>query len=174
MKKTSLHAALTMALAGLFLAACGGTGGTPPASTAFQQTSSQIVPDAALRNLSGRYGGTIIDKPGGTGKLSASLAQYKSAMGGSLRSKIGAGSKSYLVAFSISTGNTLGGTIIFAKTPTCTLITSAKYDTKTRMLTGKYKALNGCTGESGTYAIKQQCYYVINAAVRPEAGLKQC
>jgi hypothetical protein len=174
MKKTSLHAALTLALSALILAACGGAGGTPPASTALQQTSPQIVPDAALRNLSGQYGGTIIDKPGGMGKLSASLAQYKSAMGGSFRAKSGTSTKSYLVAFSISTGNTLGGTIIFAKTPTCTLITSAKYDTKTLMLSGKYKALNGCTGESGTYAVKQKCYYVLNGAIRPENGLKQC
>jgi hypothetical protein len=38
------------------------------------------------------------------------------------------------------------------------------------MLTGKYKGFNGCT-QSGTFAVKEQCYY--NVAAPKGAAIEQ-
>jgi hypothetical protein len=172
MHKNALGITLSLTLGACIFAACGATGSTP--SAAIQTSSLQIRGDALLRNLSGQYVGTIEDSLGGKGTVGASLAQYKSAIGGRLKVKLAKDSHTDLLAFALSSPATLTGNLIYAGSAACTLRTTGKYDAATHRLTGSYRAVHGCSGETGTFSMEQQCYYVLSGPATPEAGLKQC
>ena len=82
MKDLYARTAFAPALVLLASTACGG-GGVPSASSALQPSSVRIGYDAAARNLSGQYAGKVKDNVYGFGRAAASLAQYKSTLGGS-------------------------------------------------------------------------------------------
>ncbi len=156
--------------------ACSGGSGVPSASSALQSSSIGVAADAAARNLSGQYAGKAKDSVYGSGKATASLAQYKGALGGS--QTIAFGLASVMDSLALNLGETaLNGSIVASsKTAVCSFSTTATYDTKTHVLSGTYKAVNRCSGEKGTYALKHQCLYkgAGGEDVRPETGLKPC
>jgi hypothetical protein len=166
-------AAAGIALA--FLAACGGSGATVPGGTTTTQAASVGSPDAGTPiKLSGQYVGTITDSKNGRGKFSLSLSQYRTDLGGTLTN-----SSNALIA-NVSwhaKGTTIDGTSVTVTGSTyCTFDHSASYDSKRNVLLGGYRAVYGCTGETGTYHFKHQCYYrgTAGAEIRPEIGGRPC
>ncbi|HEY6450037.1 MAG TPA: hypothetical protein VIX60_05090 [Candidatus Cybelea sp.] len=173
-----LHARTAFAIALVLLAstACGGGGGVPSASSALRPASVRIGDGAAARNLSGQYAGKVKDNVYGTGRATASLAQYKSTLGGSETIAFGSGSVKDSLALNL-TGTALNGaTVASSRKALCSFSTTAAYNTKTHILTGSYYAVNRCSGEKGTYALKHQCLYkgAGDDDIRPESGLKPC
>ena len=171
-----LHARTAFAIALVLLASACGGGGVPSASSALETASVRIGDDAAARNLSGQYAGKVKDNVYGTGRATASLAQYRSTLGGSETIAFGSGSVTDSLALNLS-GTALNGvTVASSKDVLCSFSTEASYNTKTHILTGSYYAVNRCSGEKGTYALKHQCLYkgAGDAQIRPETGLKPC
>ncbi len=163
-------------IAVLAWAACGGGGsGVPSAAQGLQAPLGRISDDAKTINLSGQYTGTTKDSTYGNGKTTASYAQYKSGIGGVLIIKY----KSALVAPSVALtakGTTVKGTTVAtSESLYCTYSTTATYDTKTFKLSGSYKAVQGCSGDTGTFTLKHNCIYLGGKEdVRPENGPKSC
>lgn len=171
-----LHARTASGIALVLLASTACGGGVPSASSALQPASVRIGDDAAARNLSGQYAGKVKDSVGGSGKATASLAQYKSTLGGSEKLVFALGSVTDSVALNLSGAVLHGTTVTSSRKVVCSFSTTGTYDTKTRLLTGSYKAVQGCTGEKGTYALKHQCLYKESRDedIRPETGVKPC
>jgi hypothetical protein len=159
----------------LILTACGANGGgMPSAASAVQGAATHVDGSAKPVNLSGEYAGTIKDSLHGTGKASARLSQAKSALGGSLT--IAGNSTVEYISWTQS-GNVVDGTSVFAASSGyCTFSHAGTYNSKTSTLTGSYKAVYGCSGETGKYTLKHRCYYkgTGGADIRPENGPRPC
>ncbi|HEY1654605.1 MAG TPA: hypothetical protein VGF86_05800, partial [Candidatus Tumulicola sp.] len=50
----------------------------------------------------------------------------------------------------------------------CTFSVNATYDATTFVMAGSYAATNACSGESGTFTMKEVCYYQQSAGIRSE------
>ena len=158
----------------LVLSACtSGGNGIPSGGSGTQVPLSSVNDDAKTINLSGEYAGTAHDSVHGTGKATASLAGYKSTLGGALG--ISGISATADVAWTVS-GTTVNGTsVIVMSSGYCSFSMSNTYNTKSFVLTGQYHAVHGCTGETGKYKLKHQCIYLSGKEdVRPESGPKSC
>jgi hypothetical protein len=158
----------------LVLSACAGGGnGIPSGGSGTQVPQSSVNDDAKTINLSGEYSGTAHDSVHGMGKASASLAAYKNALGGALG--ISGISATGDVAWTV-TGTTVAGTgVIVAPSGYCSFAMSSTYNTKSFVLTGKYHAVHGCTGETGDYKLKHECIYLGGKEdVRPESSPRSC
>ena len=174
MKDLHTRTAFAIALVLLASTACGG--GVPSASSALRPASVRSGDDAAARNLSGQYAGKVKDNLYGSGRATASLAQYKSTLGGSELIAFGSGSVMDSLALNLSGTALNGATVASSKKALCSFSTTAAYNTKTHVLTGSYYAVNRCSGEKGTYALKHQCLYkgAGDDDIWPESGLKPC
>jgi hypothetical protein len=177
MRNVSVRAALSMAIVLLASTACGGNtgGGVPNASAGVQ---SAALPMSAIPfPLSGQYKGTFKDSSAGTGDAAGSFSQYKTTLGGSLTVTYSKETATDEFAASINGASMAGETVALVKTAYCAYSTTAAYDAKTQVLSGSYKAIYGCTGVKGTYALKQLCYYKSSTGkenVRREVGPKPC
>lgn len=177
MKSLSLRRAAAFTAAALLWTACSGTGsGDPGTAQTLPGTSRSLGNDVGPLNLSGQYAGTLKDSTDGSGKATASLAQYKRSLGGGLTIAFALGTATDSIALALSELPTVNGTTVaVSKSAYCTFSTSAKYDSKTYELTGSYQAAHGCSGETGTFRLKHQCTYLGGREdVRPEAGPKPC
>lgn len=157
------------------LAACtGGATGVPTAQQAVQGNSNRIGDAANSYNLSGEYAGTIKDNQHGTGKAHATLSQAESALGGSL--SISGNPTVEYISWTSSGGRVSGTSVFLASSGYCTFSHTSTYNAKTHTLTGSYKNVYGCSGESGTYTLKQNCYFKGTGGndVRPENGPRPC
>jgi hypothetical protein len=175
MRRMRASTALGMALAFLALTGCGGSSGAPATASSMQAPSEAVGNDAAIHNISGQYAGTVKDSRHGKGRITALLAQYKNAVGGSLTVSAGTTSIMSSDVWSLSNGTELtgsGATTIMQTT--CVYSINGKYDTTTYQLSGSYHAVHGCSGQNGTYTMKQKCYYARDWAIRREAGPRQC
>jgi hypothetical protein len=57
----------------------------------------------------------------------------------------------------------------------CGFVFTGQYDPANYRLSGIYRAVNGCSGEKGTFSMKEQCYYVRDwDAVRRDGGPAHC
>ncbi|MGB8909502.1 MAG: hypothetical protein WCC84_12215 [Candidatus Cybelea sp.] len=158
----------------LVLSACaGGSNGIPSGGLGTQVPPSSVNDDAKTINLSGEYSGTDHDSIHGTGKASASLAGYKSALGGALG--ITGTSATADIAWTVS-GTTVAGTsVIVVPSGYCSFSMSSTYNTKSFILSGKYHAVHGCTGETGNYKLKHRCIYTSGKEdVRSESSPRSC
>lgn len=156
--------------------ACAGNAGVPSGAASFQAQSAFIDDGAKPTNLSGQYAGTVKDSVDGSGKAKASVAQYKSALGGSESIAYALGSMKASLVSSVDVKALNGTTVVVSKGVVCSFSTTATYATKTRLLTGSYHAVSGCTGEKGTFRLKHQCVYkgTGDASVVPETGIHGC
>ncbi len=174
MKNALGLASLTLAMA-VALAACGSGGaGAPAVGTGQSSTAARASGDATTRNYSGEYAGNVKDSVYKKGTIAASFAQYQTAVGGSMtqmeESHSSAMSASFEVSGTAFTGTaaaTLGSTV-------CVFTIGGTYDTAKHTLHGSYQSANGCSTESGTFTMKQQCYYAKPGADADVGGLKQC
>jgi hypothetical protein len=154
--------------------ACAGSGGGAPSAALPVAAGVQAGSDASTPNIGGQYVGTSQDSFSGKGHVTGSFAQRKSTAGGWL-------SFAYSnLTFRTSTVTAVSGTSVSSVSVAtidnvaCTFNVTGKYDSSKNQLTGSYKAVHGCTGDHGTYTLKQKCYYVQAEDVRPEIGGKPC
>jgi len=195
MRRAHLHAVAAVLLGALALTACAGStnSATPGGGTAPQVPPS--IGQAVIRNVSGQYSGTINDNTFGTGSASASLAQDKHVVGGALTASMGSVQLSNSIAVQAATGAALpdAGPLPLAGAQagsvngnTCSFTLSATYTGSNNTLNGAYQAVHGCTGESGTFALTQDCSYPRgglldaatpwngNAGAKPNHGVSPC
>ena len=167
-------AAWSAAVAVLACTACGANGGAPAAPSL--QTSLAVRDDGAPRNLSGQYAGTIKDSIHGKSKASANFAQSGRALGGTTTAPSASGWQAAVSAWTIE-GDTLHGQgVSSASSETCTISETATYSPATHRLAGSYHAVHGCSGDTGSFTLKQQCFYArAGDDIRTDTGgLRPC
>jgi len=137
------------------------------------------------QNLSGQYSGSVSDSVLGTGTAVANLTGVGVALGGYFvftfgsanydNPTIAGGGRDALQANGYRGGGRGDVFGVFEATiasTACEFAYSASYSTSSTALTGNYKAVNGCSGETGTFTLTQQCYYSSGRerSVRREGG----
>lgn len=132
-------------------------------------------------NLSGMYSGTVTDSALGTGTATANLAHSGGSghdpLGGWLSFTFGSTTYSNPTSGALPSGGGEGGgggdwgsgggghtTVhgVFVSSiasVACTFVFRASFNPSSFELSGEYKARSGCSGESGTFLLTQQCYY---------------
>lgn len=146
----------------------------PPNLAPHAEVAPSLISNGArVPNLSGEYAGTVNDSIFGNGKANVELLQYHNAVGG--RSLFEYGStvfvdpNVFLLKGATLTGTAAGATLTGVP---CTMTETATYDN--HRLTGSYKAVNGCSGESGTFTVKESCRYVTDSNPEVTFALKDC
>lgn len=167
---------IAVAAALAFLAGCGSSGGVPSAASGVAGSAGHIGSNAASSNFSGQYTGKFKDIAYGTGKATASYAQAQNGLGGVLTIKYAHTTIAASVALIANSSGVNGTSVAGTGSLYCTISTNGTYDPKTHTLSGTYKAVYGCKGDSGTFSLKHECYYKGTGTedVRPEAGPKPC
>jgi hypothetical protein len=159
----------------LGFSACSSTG-SAGSSVPTAQTPL-AVPAIATTLVAGEYSGTVTDSARKKGTATLQLSQSVFTTGGSLNQKYGTKAVHGVVALSLS-GTSLSGNEVTLGPGPCTFSMTAKYDTKTAVLSGSYSAINRCNGESGTFKLTERCYYTIPSASdieRPNViGVRPC
>jgi hypothetical protein len=170
----SKRALFGIVIVALVCAGCAGSGGGAANGAPPVAAGARFGDDASTPNIGGQYVGTSQDSLSGKGHVTGSFAQRKNTAGGWL-------SFAYSnLAFRTSTVTAVSGTSVSSVSVAtidnvaCTFDVTGKYDASTNRLTGSYKAVHGCTGDHGTYTLKQKCYYVQAEDVRPEVGGRPC
>ncbi len=173
-----VHGVAALLLGALALTACAGnTNSGTPAEGAAPQTPVAPFGQAAIRNVSGEYNGTITDSVFGTGSASASLAQAKHIVGGVVTASIGSVQLSNSIALQTATGAAFAGAQAGnVNGSACSFSLTATYAGSNNTLNGTYQAVHGCTGESGSFALTQDCSYprggLLDVAPAPAGGAK--
>ena len=121
------------------------------------------VPAIATTLVAGEYKGSITDSSRGKGSAVLQLSQGALSVGGSLNQTFGGKTLRGVVALNLS-GTSLGGNEVLLGSSPCTFSVTAKYNTKTAVLSGSYTAISHCNGRSGTFKLTEQCYYVTPSA----------
>lgn len=174
MKNALGQASLTLAMA-VALAACGGGGAVAPAAgTGQSSTAARASGDAATRNYSGEYAGNVKDSLYNKGKIEASFAQYQTAVGGAMTQTEGSRSSAMSASFEVSGTTFTGTSAATIGSAICVYTIGGTYDAAKHTLHGSYQSANGCSTESGTFTMKQKCYYAKPGADADVGGLKMC
>jgi len=176
MKVSELRRLLGCALSLTLLAACGGgSAGVPNAVPASLGSQHRVDGAAASPKLSGEYAGKFSDGAYGAGKATASYSQSQSSVGGVLTVKYAHSTVALSVAL-VANGSSVNGTTVAGTGSLyCTFATKSTYDVKTRIMSGSYSAVYGCSGDGGTFTLKQKCYYRgAKDDVLPAIGPKPC
>ncbi len=144
MRVPSLAALLVLVLT---LSACNGNS-NPPSNP---PTVSQIA---------GEYTGTATDSVFGSGSAAVTLSQTASSIGGTLTETFGATTISNSLAITIDlSGNITGSAIatVPSNANTCGFKVNGTYDNSTGDFNGAYTSYSGCSGETGSFTMTQQC-----------------
>ncbi len=139
-------------------------------------THNSTNPPATISNISGDYTGTVQDSVTGAATATATLAQHGASAGGPLSMTAGSTTLTGALALVITTSNSLSGTLVedLPSGTTCTFSTSGSYDTSNSQITGSYTAITGCTGQTGTYTLAQQCTDTPTSTARRTFGVPKC
>jgi|SRR5579862_2874160 len=175
MKVFSLRKALGAALGLSLIAACGGGSGSVPNAASASARTQHRIDNARSLKLSGEYTGKFSDGAYGSGKAKASYSQSGDAVGGVLTVKYAASTVTLSVAL-VADGSSVNGTSVAGNGSLyCTFATTSTYDAKTHVMSGSYNAVYGCSGDGGTFKLKQKCYYRgATDDVLPATGPKPC
>jgi hypothetical protein len=156
LNRHALTTVLAFALAGLALTARGGAGASP-----------------SILNLRGQYAGTVNDSLYGSGRIYAQLVQDHNAVAGTITFTYGSttfrGPGVFLLKGTTLTGTGQSATLSLVP---CTISETVTYSNHS--LTGSYKAVRGCSGDNGTFTMKEYCQYVSDSIAEPGFGLKHC
>jgi hypothetical protein len=163
----------------LSLAGCATNGavGTPGATTVMQNAAALQVPAAANLHVAGQYTGTVHDRFFSKGAATIDLSQYRASVGGRFTATYTHTKIESSVALSLVGHALIGTSVATISNAACAFSQTAFYDARTFTLAGKYKAIHGCTGDEGTFIVKEECYYVTDAidAIKPDTmGLRPC
>jgi hypothetical protein len=166
-----LNAAVAAAAGCLLLAGCNGSAAPSLTRAATAAGESAQIPQR-LSNISGDYVGTVQDTQGGTGHAKATLAQHEANAGGAVKVKDTNQSLTVDVSLTITTSNSTNGALVIdfppaMNGPVCTFSTTGTYDPTSNVLSGSYTAVTGCTGDTGTYTLTQQCHDTVISSVLP-------
>ena len=174
MKVLALRKYLGAAVGLALIAACGGSAGVPNATSA-SLSRQHGIDNAASFKLSGEYVGKFTDGAYGSGKANASYSQSQSSVGGVLTVKYAQTTVALSVAL-VADGSSVNGTSVAGNGSLyCTFATTSTYNPKTRIMSGSYTAVYGCSGDGGTFTLKQKCYFKgANNDVMPANGPKPC
>ncbi|MBV9271768.1 MAG: hypothetical protein JO165_11785 [Candidatus Eremiobacteraeota bacterium] len=157
MKITGLKA-LAFLCASTLVAACNGSSGSTPS------------PTPTPSNISGDYSGTLQDAQNGSGAATGTLAQHGFTAGGAITAALTGGNVTAQIALTITPSNALTGAMVidFANGTTCTFSTAGNYSNNGTVaaINGTYTAVSNCAGDSGTFALNQQCTDSITSADR--------
>ena len=135
------------------------TSGSIPTSQALAAS-----PDSLVQLLiAGKYKGSITDSARGKGTAVLQLAQGISSAGGSLKQTYGSKTVNGVASFGMS-GPALNGNEVLLGSSPCTFSMTAKYNVKSHVLSGSYNAISRCKGQSGTFKLTEQCYYITPSA----------
>ena len=131
-------------------------------------SSSSTTPNTTYSNISGDYTGTVTDSVHGAYAASGTLAQHANTAGGNIAQDQSGTVTNGQVILSISTANAVSGTMVidYASGTTCTFGMTGTYDTGTNVLSGSYTNVTGCSGQSGTYSLTQQCTDTVTSVER--------
>jgi hypothetical protein len=169
-----MFVAVTIALA----AGCAGGPAAGP-NGAFAPVQNDARP-AAQSTIPGQYIGRATDTKFLRGKAAVDLSGAGKAVGGDFKFSFHKPLKG-TIALSVAKNDLAGVMTANVRSQACTFNVSATYDPQGYTLDGSYTAKNGCSGESGTFDLKEQCYYLDAARThsleqaRPAAGgLKPC
>lgn len=156
--------AVFMMSALMLLTACNGSNNPSP------------TPTAQPANISGDYVGTMNDAKGGSGTATATLAQHGNSAGGSITGTQTGGTITAQISLAITPANAVSGAMVvdYADGSTCSFSTSGAYDAATSVLSGSYSAVTGCTGDTGTYSLTQQCTDTITGIDRRPMTTPKC
>jgi hypothetical protein len=165
------NAALIAAASCLWIAGCNGSAAPPVTRSASLGGESAPLPQR-LSNISGDYVGTVQDTQGGSGNAKATLAQHDANAGGAVKVKEANQAITVDVSLTITSSNSTSGAMVIdfppAKSgPVCTFSTTGTYDPTSNVLTGSYAAVTGCTGDTGTYTLTQQCHDTVVTGALP-------
>lgn len=179
MKSSAISRLAGIIVAAVMLVACGssGNGSAVPGAGSGVQSASDGIDVATAPNLSGEYLGTVKDNIYGKGTASAFYAQYGNSLGGGLRLAFKTTTIILSVALTVRGTTARGSSAGGEGSDYCTSSTNSKRDAKTGTVKGSYATVYGCTGEKGTFSLKQQCYFkgIGPQDIRPEAGsIKPC
>jgi hypothetical protein len=169
---------ITSVLAAAALAGCASS--TPVQSSIPSTTTGAAIP-ATKSTIAGQYQGTGNDSQYGKGQGAADLSQSGKAVGGALGFEYQPQQVDGSVALIDKTGSLAGTMTATIGSAACTFTVAATYDDQHFTLDGTYTAKHGCTGETGTFKLKERCYYIDGIRTRnarrarPAAGgLKPC
>ena len=166
-----MNAAIAAAASCLVLAGCNGS--AAPSLTRAAAASGESAPmPQRLSNISGDYIGTVQDTQGGTGHAKATLAQHDANAGGAVKVKESTQSITVDVSLTINSSNSTSGALVIDfppanSGPVCTFSTTGSYDPTGNVLSGSYTAVSGCTGDTGTYTLTQQCHDTVVTSALP-------
>lgn len=134
------------------------------------------TPTTQPANISGDYAGTMNDAQGGSGAATATLAQHGSSAGGSITGTETSGTITAQISLAITSSNAVSGAMVvdYPNGSTCSFSTSGTYDAATSVLSGSYTAVTGCTGDTGTYSLTQQCTDTITSIDRRPMTTPKC
>ncbi|HEV7180299.1 MAG TPA: hypothetical protein VGN11_10510 [Candidatus Baltobacteraceae bacterium] len=158
------HSAFTggLVIALVAFSGCGGSNSGLPGNP-------QTVPQTG-----GEYIGTAADSAFGNGTAAVTLSQTASSIGGTLTETFGSTTISNALAITISfSGDVSGNGVATVNGASCGFNVTGAYDPATGALTGKYASYSGCSGQTGSFTLTQQCTdptNVQNTRRRPEGG----
>jgi predicted outer membrane repeat protein len=122
-------------------------------------SSGGIITTPTPTNISGDYAGTLADAQNGSSTATATFAQNGASAGGAIAATWNGVAIAAQTSLTIASSNAVTGTIVI-DTPTggqCTFSTTGSYDTGTNVLSGTYRAITNCAGDSGSYTLTQRC-----------------
>jgi hypothetical protein len=126
-----------------------------------------------IANMSGDYTGTVTDSvSANSGTVNTGvLAQHGSNAGGVLVNTTSAGALNLAMSLSVNSSNSVIGSMVvdYPSGTTCTYNVTGTYTNSGSppvTLNGTYSAVTNCAGESGSFALTQQCSDTVTAAER--------
>lgn len=147
------------------MAACIGIAGCSSSNSPAPTPTATPAPT----NISGDYTGTLNDAQNGNGTASAVLAQTGSYAGGAVTA-VGTKTLTYQTALTLNSNNGVTGNMVvdFPNTgPQCSFSVTGTFNASTNVLSGNYTAVSGCSGDTGTFSLTQNC------VATPSAGPRQ-
>ncbi|MEO9171371.1 MAG: hypothetical protein ABI282_10895 [Candidatus Baltobacteraceae bacterium] len=130
----------------LALSGCNGSNSSLP-------TNPQSVPQTA-----GDYVGTVTDSAMGSGTSAITFSQTGSSIGGTLVETFPG--LTLFNTFALVTdlsGNLSGNAVATVANSACGFKVAATYNSTTGQLNGTYTAYSGCSGETASFTLTQQC-----------------
>jgi hypothetical protein len=134
-------------------------------------TSPSPSPTSQLSNVSGDYTGTLTDAQGGSGAATATFAQHGSSVGGAVTATQSGGAITAQVSMALTAANALSGAMVvdFADGTSCTYSVNGNYannGSTSAVMSGSYTAVTGCSGDTGSFSLTQQCTDTITSVDR--------
>jgi hypothetical protein len=168
--RVRVNRAALVAASCLVVAGCNASAAPPPAQAGVVGQAATMPQRVA--NISGDYTGSVQDSQGGSGTAKATLAQHRAEAGGAIKDRESNQTIALDVSLTVSSTNATSGAMVVdyppaGSGPVCTYSTTGTFDPTTNMLSGSYAAVAGCTGDTGTYTLTQQCHDTVVTGALP-------